>query len=55
MRLPRGARSSASTRTLDGVRMKETLPFASDTALSGMALNTVTQLNHSILEAFDGV
>ena len=39
--------------TLDGARMRQTLPFASDAALSGVVLNAVAQLNHTILEAFD--
>src|SRR5438067_506033 len=30
-------------------------PVASDAASSGVVLNTVAQLNHTILEAFDGV
>jgi hypothetical protein len=33
---------------------EERLPFASDAASSGVALNAVTQLNQPILEAFDG-
>lgn len=41
--------------TLDGTRKRETPPLASDAVASGMGLNAVAQLNHTILEAFDGV
>ena len=41
--------------TLDGTRMRETLPFAFGAASSDVVLNAVAQLNHTILEAFDGV
>jgi hypothetical protein len=39
--------------TLDGTRKRETPPFASDAVSSGLVLNAVMQLNHTILEVFD--
>jgi hypothetical protein len=41
--------------TLDSARKRETPPFASDAVVSGRFRNAVMQLNHPILEAFDGL
>jgi hypothetical protein len=41
--------------TLDCTERERTHAFASDAVVSGMVLNAVMQLNHTILEAFDGL